>query len=397
MANNEYKKVQLGPKSETIPKDWDVKKIEEIFELKAGGDVDKEKLSEERDEEHPYPIYANSLENKGLYGFSSECTYPDDCVTITGRGDLGHAVYRDHKFNAIVRLIVLIPNQEIDCRFVSAYVNGKVDFPQESTGVPQLTRPQVSKSRICVPPLPEQRRIADILSTVDEQIQQTDDLIEATKELKQGLMQNVFNINTTEKTGKSEILNNVQKESLGDLVEVVSGVHVKSEHVTDDSSETAYLTGPADFEHRGFSVTKYTDKTSKFCEPGDTLVTVKGSGCGNSTFATQKAGISRQLKALRPGDSLDEHYLYYYLQTKTELLSILAQGTSIPGLSTSDLTTLTIPLPELDAQQRIGEIFATIDDQITEERERKQYLKDLKRGLMQDLLTGKRRVDPEKA
>jgi len=256
---------------------------------------------------------------------------------------------------------------------------------------------QLKQVEIPYPPLAEQRRIADILSTVDEQIQQTEEVIEKRNELKRGVMQNVFDINTTPETTSPELLDGVQKKSLGDLVEIISGVHVKSEHVTHDSSETPYLTGPADFENRGFSVTKYTDKTSKFCEPGDTLVTVKGSGCGNSTFATQKAGISRQLKALRPGDSLDEQYLYYYLQTKTELLSILAQGTSIPGLSTSDLTTLTIPLPALEEQQRIGDLFATIDDQITVEREHKNELQQLKRGLMQDLLTGTKRVEPEQA
>ncbi|WP_082146835.1 restriction endonuclease subunit S [Halostagnicola sp. A56] len=130
----------------------------------------------------------------------------------------------------------------------------------------------------------------------------------------------------------------------------------------------------------GFSVTKFTDEPSKFCEPGDTLVTVKGSGCGKTTFANKRASISRQLKALRPGGSINEHYLYYWMQTKQELLSILAQGTSIPGLSTSDLTTLRIPVPSIEKQTRIGNFLSDLDTNIRQETQQKEKLQDIKQS-----------------
>jgi type I restriction enzyme S subunit len=181
-------------------------------------------------------------------------------------------------------------------------------------------------------------------------------------------------------------MNEVEGVSLGKQVEVISGTHVKSDKVSDDSSKTPYLTGPDDFDERGFSVTKYAEDPSSFCEPGDTLVTVKGSGCGKTTFASERVAISRQLKALRPKDDLDPQYLYYWLQIKKELLSILAQGTSIPGLSISDLTTLQISLPSLPEQRRIGNILSTVDEQIQQTDEMIEKSIELKEGLVQSLV-----------
>ncbi|UPV76204.1 restriction endonuclease subunit S [Halorussus limi] len=396
MSKGEYKDVQIGPKTTSIPESWEVKPLEEIFDLYAGGDIEDSQYSETKDEAHPYPIYANSTEDSGLYGYCSDFQYPEGSVTITGRGDLGHAVYRNNKFNAAVRLVVLSPSEDLDGRFFAYYINGNVYFPPESTGVPQLTRPQVAKTKVCFPPLPEQRRIADILSTVDEQIQQTDKIIKETKELKRGLIQDIFDLETTGESSRNTSgisLEEVPEKSLSNHVSVISGVHVKSDKVSDDSTKTPYLTGPDDFDEFGFSVTKFTDDPPKFCEPGDTLVTVKGSGCGKTTFANKRASISRQLKALRADGSLEDYYLYYWMQTKQELLSILAQGTSIPGLSTSDLTTLRIPVPSMETQAQIGNLLSNVDEKIRQETRHKEGLQELKHGLMQDLLTGKVRVN----
>lgn len=192
IGHKEFKEVQVGPKKEEIPKEWKVKKIEEVFNIKAGGDVDKELYSENKDNKHPYPIYANSSKDNGLYGYSSEFTYPEGCVTITGRGDLGAAIYRKQKFNAIVRLIVLIPEENINGKFIAEYINQKVNFPQESTGVPQLTRPTVSSISICLPPIEDQKMIAEIFSTVDKKIEKEKEYKEQLQQLKKGLMQDLL-------------------------------------------------------------------------------------------------------------------------------------------------------------------------------------------------------------
>ena len=169
------------------------KRIGDLFDVKAGGDLQEANYSPYPTAEAQWAIYANSLENKGLYGYTSQPRYRGNAVTITGRGDIGHAEFRDEDFDAIVRLLVLIPKVDVDCRYITYYINSLVHFPKESTGVPQLTAPKVKRIKINLPQLKaEQSAIANILSKVDETTASVQNSIAAAERLKKSLMQNLL-------------------------------------------------------------------------------------------------------------------------------------------------------------------------------------------------------------
>jgi len=175
-----------------IPEEWEVVRLGEAFYIKAGGDINKLSYSDTKDERFKYPIFSNTLENKGLYGYSDKFTYPENCITITGRGTLGYAIPRFEKFNAIIRVLVLIPKFEINIVFVSEYINNKINFVVESTGVPQLTAPKVAEYYIPLPPLSEQKRIAEILSQIDQAIEKEEKYKQKLERLKKGLMEDLL-------------------------------------------------------------------------------------------------------------------------------------------------------------------------------------------------------------
>ena len=127
---------------------WKEMRIGDLFDIKAGGDLQEENYSPCRTDHARWAIYANSLENKGLYGYTSQPRFRGNAVTITGRGEVGHAEFRDEDFDAIVRLLVLLPKVDVDCRYITYYINSLVHFPKESTGVPQLTAPKVKRIKI---------------------------------------------------------------------------------------------------------------------------------------------------------------------------------------------------------------------------------------------------------
>lgn len=169
------------------------KRIGDLFDVKAGGDLQEAYYSSYPTAEAQWPIYANSLENKGLYGYTSRPRFSGNAVTITGRGDIGHAEFRLDSFDAIVRLLVLLPKAEVDCRYITYYINSHVHFPKESTGVPQLTAPKVKRIKINLPQSKEeQTAIANILSKVDEVIASVQNSIAAAERLKKSLMQNLL-------------------------------------------------------------------------------------------------------------------------------------------------------------------------------------------------------------
>ncbi|MBN1627032.1 MAG: restriction endonuclease subunit S, partial [Deltaproteobacteria bacterium] len=143
-----YKQTEVG----LIPEDWKVKNLGSFCKITAGGDLDKEDFSLMSDDRFRFPIYSNAVTYKGLYGYAKSHQYDSDKITITARGDIGHAFYRDKKFCAIGRLLVLSSLIPCDLRFITEFINNFVDFAYESTGVPQLTAPQLAKYSIALPP-----------------------------------------------------------------------------------------------------------------------------------------------------------------------------------------------------------------------------------------------------
>ena len=175
-----YKQTDVG----VIPEDWESKRLDDVFSITAGRDLVKEAYSPIKNSSHPYPIYSNSLDNNGIYGYTSNARYESKNITITARGTVGHSNARFSKFDAIGRLLVLKPAIKLDCFFISEYINNRVKFSIESTGVPQLTAPQASKYQIAFPSYIEQSIIASTLKDIDSLISKLDQLIQKKKNIK---------------------------------------------------------------------------------------------------------------------------------------------------------------------------------------------------------------------
>ncbi|WP_082146847.1 restriction endonuclease subunit S [Halostagnicola sp. A56] len=319
---DDYQTVSWGPREEDIPLDWEMKCISDISENVIYPQRDKPKNLEGeipwiRIEDLDGKYISESGSGKGVTQDTVQdmnlSLFPPGTLMCSCSGNMGICAITERELVSNQTFAGIVPSKDIDTEYLYYTLeNLRDDLQRLSSGttIPYLSSNKLKKFSIPYPPLPEQRRIADILSTVEDQILQTSEMIEKTKELKCGLIQDIFDLETDGESSNhtSEIsLEGVQEQSLSDYVSIVSGVHVKSDKVSDDATKTPYLTGPDDFDEFGFSVTKFTDEPSKFCEPGDTLVTVKGSGCGKTTFANKRASISRQLKALRPGEGFIYH------------------------------------------------------------------------------------------
>ena len=185
------------PKFGKVPVGWEVKKLGNLFHIKAGGDLQENFYSPIYDEQHKCPIFSNTIENSGLYGYTSNPRFiSKESLTIVGRGvGVGHVEYRKGNYDAIIRLISLIPKQEdaIDCMYVNYYICQYVHFAIESTGVPQLTCPKVFSTKIIIPKnVFEQSQIAEKIHCIDIDIKIKQNQIITLERLKKSLMQNLL-------------------------------------------------------------------------------------------------------------------------------------------------------------------------------------------------------------
>lgn len=145
---------------------WEQRKLrDEAIEMLAGGDIDKSKIVENG----KYPIYANALTNDGIVGYYDDYyRVKAPAVTVTGRGDVGHAQARTVDFTPVVRLLTIC--SEHDAYFLENAINNH-SVIVESTGVPQLTVPQLENYMIQFPKtIEEETKIGEYFRNLDNLI-----------------------------------------------------------------------------------------------------------------------------------------------------------------------------------------------------------------------------------
>jgi len=172
-------------------KSWETVCLADIFSISAGGDIDRQNSSPSYSQDYPYPVYANALTNKGLYGYANYFKVDGDTITVSGRGEVGYAIARHGKYVPIVRLLSLVPKYGDDVDFF-AYMINATSIYIESTGVPQLTSPQLGVVKVPRPPISEQKNLSSLLLKLDTKIESEERLIFLLNTVKACMQQQLF-------------------------------------------------------------------------------------------------------------------------------------------------------------------------------------------------------------
>ena len=170
---------------------WETVSLADIFTISAGGDIDRQNSSPTYSPSYPYPVYANALTNKGLYGYANYFKVKGDSITVSGRGEVGHAIARHCKYVPIVRLLSLVPKYGDDVDFFAYMINATSIFI-ESTGVPQLTSPQLGAIKVLRPPISEQKRLSSLLLKIDAKIENAERLTLYLDKIRASMLQQLF-------------------------------------------------------------------------------------------------------------------------------------------------------------------------------------------------------------
>ena len=243
----------------------------------------------------------------------------------------------------------------------------------------------------------EQQKIADILSTIDDEIEKTDEIIFQTENLKNEISQHLFtkgiNHDKFQKTKIGDIPKDWSFLKIKDICKVRQGLQIPISKRFKDSGENRYkyitLKNLKDDTYEYIE----SPKESVICKKDDVLMTRTGN---TGVVVTDVEGVFHNNFFLIDFDRkiIDKNYLVYYLRSEPikKLLLERAGTTTIPDLNHGAFYGIHFLLPDIIEQKKISDILSSIDNKISFNKEMREKLTKLKKGLMSDLLSGKVRT-----
>ena len=403
-----------------IPEEWGVSRLKYYFDIYAGGDIDERNTVEEYSESHPYPVLSNSLENEGVLGYTNKYRFKKNCVTVTGRGDVGKAVYRNIKFYPVVRLLVCVPKSQVDCRFVTYWINSAI-VEKNQTAVSQLTIQMLGELIFINVPFLEQKNIADFLDKKTAQLDKVKCLLEEQIQKLKDYRASLIYETVTKGLDKTVPLKDSGIDWIG---QVPKGWVVKRLKylVNKIGSGKTPLGGSEIFEETGIlfirsqnihnGLIQLEDKSTYInrnihrqmigtsVEKNDILLNITGASIGRVAKydLDVEANVNQHVCIIRCDRFVLPDYLMYFIMSEFGqfMIKIHQISGNREGLSFDNIGNFKIIIPDLDYQYKISQYLnkkmLIINQMIKTKEQQIENINKQRQTLIYDYVTGKRRV-----
>ncbi len=267
-----------------------------------------------------------------------------------------------------------------------------------STGskMPRADWDIVSNVIINLPPLAEQTKIAEILTTWDNAIDTTEKLLSNTEQQKKALMQQLL-------TGKKRLKDEKGNVFCGEWIEkrikdfgkVVTGSTPPKNDIENYGNEICWATAE-DFQNKYITETKVKlSKTggdkARVIPKGSIFVTCIAS-IGKNAIANNDMATNQQINSIVVNKEYSNEFLYYIIDFYNHKLLSVAGVTAVPIVNKSTFEKIKFKVPPLEEQKAIAKVLTNVDNHIVKIKEKLTALKQEKKALMQVLLSGKVRV-----
>ena len=378
-----------------IPSDWEILRLEDACShFKSGFGITSEKITEAG----AYKVFGGN----GIRGFTETYTHDGNFLLIGRQGALCGNIQRvSDKVYISEHAIAVQTNNQNDLDYLAYKLEFKnLNRLSESSAQPGLAVEKLLRLKVEFPPLPEQKAIAQVLSTWDEAIHKTEQLI-AQKELrKKWLMQNLL-------TGKMRLKGfsgEWEENNLSDLFDRVTRKNTEGNTTVVTISAQRGFVRQTDFFNKNIA-SEITDNY---------FLVERGEFCYNKSYSNGYPwGATKRLNDF---DKAVVTTLYICFGVKNEkktnpeffeqyfganyldkgLTKIAHEGGRAHGLlnvTPSDFFSLKVPVPSYEEQTAIAQVLQTAYKEISLLKAKAEKLREQKKGLMQVLLTGKKRLN----
>lgn len=400
-VRKDYKQTDVG----VIPEDWEVKKLSELCRLIVDGT-------------HFTPKYVNngipfySVENVTGNNFTDtkfispeehaklvrRCKAEKGDILLTRIGSLGETKLLDWDVDAsiYVSLALLKPRDSVIGNYLYSYSKSRQFVKDiEKRSLINATPQKINMGDIGNVPIPiprdetEQRAIAAALSDVDALLAALDALIAKKRLVKQGAMQELL-------TGKRRLpgfSGEWETKQLGGAAAVVMGQSPVGTSYNRNGIGAPLINGPTEFTDKYPIKIQWTSQPTKFCKNGDLLLCVRGSSTGRINISNDEYCIGRGVAAIRAKAGADTSFITFQVDSAIKSILTLTTGSTFPNIDGKSIRAIEFVLPSLAEQQAIAEILTDIDAEIAALEGRREKTRLIKQGMMQELLTGRIRLE----
>ena len=360
-----YKATALG----IIPQEWEVMLLGNLSNsISSGRNKHREALGQ-------YPVSGAS----GIFGYSSTYEYEGPVILVARVGaNAGTLNFASGQYDVSDNTLIITIKQNVyDYNFAyNQLTHYKLNNLVFVSGQPLITSKQLKNIRIPVPPLAEQRKSAEVSGVWDKAIEKQARLIEKLALRKRALMQRLLSAKLR-LPGFSEPW---KKVKLGDVAELYQPQTIQSE----DLSQTGYPVYGAN----GL-IGYYNNYNHEYPQ---VVITCRGSSCGTVNFTPGKCWITGNAMVFIFDNNREVNISFFYYFISNSSFVNLISGSGQPQIVRQPLLKFELRIPPLKEQTAIAEVLTAADREIDLAKEKLERLRRQKRGLMQQLLTGKKRI-----
>ena len=384
-----YKATALG----IIPQEWEVRPLNYLGAICSGGTPDTEvaeywngdiawctpsditKLDTKYIESTEVKITAKGLKE------SSATLLPPRSIVVCTRATIGNAAICNTEIATNQGFKNIIPNEKTNPEwlyYIIIYSKPRlVRFGCGSTFL-EVSKKDFSRFKIAVPPLAEQRKIAEVLSVWDEAIEKQARLIEKLALRKRGLMQRLLSAKL-----RLPGFSDPWKELKINKITIIRKGEQVNKDVLFSNAKYPVING-------GITPSGYLDIYNT--KANTITISEGGNSCGYVNFMTTPFWSGGHCYTIEAKDGINNLCIYQLLKNNEKYIMSLRVGSGLPNIQIKDLGNLKFMIPTYQEQTAIAEVLTAADREIDLAKEKLERLRRQKRGLMQQLLTGKKRI-----
>lgn len=378
-----YKESSLG----VIPKEWEVKRLGDLVSIMSGESPSLYTLHNQG--KYPY-VKVEDMNLCEKYQTHSR-SYSNEEKNIVKKGSIifpkrGAAILNNKVRIANVdiqmdsNMMAIFPIKD---NLLEEYLYYSIVFEQlfkiaDTSTIPQINNKHIIPCKILLPPLYEQQKIAEILNVWDKAIEKQTQLIEKLELRKKGLMQQLL----TEEKHLHGFSNQWIDTKINKIAKIKKGEQVNKEIL---STEEKYPVINGGVTPSGY-LDRYNTKANTI------TISEGGNSCGYVNLMTIPFWSGGHCYTLDVNNGINILFIYQLLKHKEKHIMSLRVGSGLPNIQIKDIGNFKIRIPSNNEQTAIAQVLTAADREIKLAQQKLELLRQQKRGLMQQLLTGKKRV-----